>query len=69
MYTEEIFYGRGKGLHEVTETELQDDIKERQSENPLAYRDNKMAYELTKKDIEIQRKSNKQHRPSKKKSI
>lgn len=40
MYTEEIFYGKGKELNDVPKDVLMNDIAERNSENPLAYRNN-----------------------------
>nr|CAD7201735.1 unnamed protein product [Timema douglasi] len=51
IYTEDIYYGKGKALNEVSENELMNDIKERKSENPLAYRNNNMEFELTEEDI------------------
>jgi hypothetical protein len=38
-------------LHEATEEEIKSDIHERESENPLAYRNKEMVYKLTDKDL------------------
>lgn len=51
VYTEEIFYGKGKALTEVSSKELAQDIAERNSENPLAYRDNRLIFKLSDKDV------------------
>ncbi|PSN38445.1 hypothetical protein C0J52_24977 [Blattella germanica] len=55
IYTEDIFYGQGKALTEATETELMNDLKERESENPLAYRNNEMEFKLTEDDLKKRR--------------
>ncbi|XP_059617724.1 uncharacterized protein LOC132262467 [Phlebotomus argentipes] len=52
VYTEDTFYGVGKNLKDASKEELINDIRERQSENPLAYRDNKNEYVLTKNDLQ-----------------
>lgn len=57
IYREDIFYGKGKSISEATEEELQRDIRERVSENPLAYSGNKLHYELTKEEIEAKKSS------------
>lgn len=57
VYREEFFYGQGKSLDEVTESELAEDMAERKSENPLAYENNRYAYELKKSDIVKKRNS------------
>ncbi|KAK9718005.1 Fatty acid hydroxylase [Popillia japonica] len=54
VYTEDIFYGRGKELTEATAEELKTDIEERKSENPKAYRGDKLVYILTDKDLQEQ---------------
>lgn len=51
IYREDIFYGRGKALQEATEEEIRSDIQERESENPLAYRNKEMVYKITDKDL------------------
>lgn len=40
MYNEDIFYGKGLALDEVSDDVLKQDLAERESENPLAYKDN-----------------------------
>ncbi|KAG5867749.1 hypothetical protein JTB14_019211 [Gonioctena quinquepunctata] len=52
VYTENIFYGQGKSLKEVSDVEFRTDLEERKSENPLAYRNNKNQNKLTKSDIQ-----------------
>lgn len=54
VYTEDIFYGKGKELTEATAEELKTDIEERKSENPKAYRGDKLVYILTDKDLQEQ---------------
>ncbi|CAH0553155.1 unnamed protein product [Brassicogethes aeneus] len=51
VYTEEIFYGTGKSIKEVSAEELKADLEERKSENPLAFRGDKSYYELSEKDL------------------
>ena len=51
IYREDIFYGFGKKLDEANFDEIEKDIAERQSENPLAYTNNKLDFELTDKDL------------------
>ena len=58
IYHEDTFYGQGKSLSEATEQELQKDLSERVSENPLAYSGNKLHFELTDAEIKAQKKSN-----------
>lgn len=53
VYSEDIFYGKGKALDDVTEEERQRDLAERKSENPLAYRGNVNLNELVDTDIDI----------------
>ncbi|KDR17319.1 delta(7)-sterol 5(6)-desaturase erg32-like [Zootermopsis nevadensis] len=55
IYTEEIYYGRGKELREATEEEIKNDLQERESENPLAYNSNKNEFKLTKDDLKKHR--------------
>jgi len=38
VYREDIFFGKGKNLNDCSKEELKEDLKERESENPLAYR-------------------------------
>lgn len=40
VYGEDIFYGKGLALDEVSKDVLAKDIAERKSENPLAYKGN-----------------------------
>ncbi|GJQ72876.1 hypothetical protein Trydic_g1524 [Trypoxylus dichotomus] len=54
VYTEDIYYGRGKELTNATAEELKADIEERKSENPKAYRENKLVYDLSDKDLQEQ---------------
>ncbi|GAB0097319.1 delta(7)-sterol 5(6)-desaturase erg32 [Sergentomyia squamirostris] len=51
VYTEDIFYGVGKSFEDVPEDILLNDLRERESENPLAYRDNQNEYVITDKDV------------------
>ena len=51
VYTEDIFYGQGKRIDEVSAEELKADLEERESENPLAYRDNKMEFKLSDTEL------------------
>ncbi|XP_062551040.1 lathosterol oxidase-like [Armigeres subalbatus] len=51
VYSENIFYGRGKKLDEVSREVLQTDIIERNLENPQAYRNNLHRYKLNQKDL------------------
>lgn len=51
IYSEEIFYGKGKALDEVSADVLEKDLAERRSENPQAYRGNINSNELTESDI------------------
>jgi len=51
IYSEDIFYGKGKALDEVTEEERMRDFAERQSENPLAYKGNINLNKLEDSDI------------------
>ena len=55
IYREDIFYGRGKAFQEATEEEIKSEIQERESENPLAYRNNGMFYKIT--DTDLKKKS------------
>lgn len=38
-------------MQEATEEEIKSEIQERESENPLAYRNNELAYKITEKDL------------------
>ena len=51
IYNEDTFFGQGKSIKEASEDELQKDLTERVSENPLAYSGNKLHFELTQDDI------------------
>ena len=51
IYREDIFGGQGKAIHEASQEELQQDVSERTSENPLAYQGNKLHYELSEEDF------------------
>jgi len=51
IYREDIFFGKGKSISEASQEELQQDITERVSENPLAYTGNKLHYELSEQEI------------------
>lgn len=57
IYTEEIFYGKGKAITEVTEEQLNEDLKERLSENPKAYRENKLEFNLTESELSVLKKN------------
>ena len=51
IYREDIFYGHGKSLSDASNEELQDDVAERTSENPIAYQGNKLHFELSSDEI------------------
>lgn len=51
IYREDIFYGKGKSFVDVNVDELKEDLKERESENPKAYRGNKSHYKLSRKEL------------------
>ncbi|PNF32539.1 hypothetical protein B7P43_G02459 [Cryptotermes secundus] len=51
IYHEDVYYGQGKAIHEATEEELKKDLQERESENPLAHRNNVMEFRLTEEDL------------------
>ncbi|VEN52283.1 unnamed protein product [Callosobruchus maculatus] len=51
VYREDIYYGQGKSLAEVTAKEIKEDLEERRSENPLAYRQNKLEFQLTEQEV------------------
>ena len=51
IYREDIFYGFGKKLDEANTEEIEKDMAERNSENPLAYTNNKLHYKLTENDL------------------
>lgn len=62
IYKEDVFYGKGKPLSEASPEELKEDMEERQSENPLAYRENELVYKLSESeltDVAATRKNNK----------
>ncbi|KAE8744546.1 hypothetical protein FOCC_FOCC008785 [Frankliniella occidentalis] len=59
VYTEETFYGRGKAVAEATQEEIAQDMKERTSENPKAYRNEHMEFALSAEDVKsMKQKSN-----------
>ncbi|KAK3922518.1 putative Delta(7)-sterol 5(6)-desaturase [Frankliniella fusca] len=51
VYTEDTFYGRGKALTDATQEELAQDLKERISENPRAYRNDNMEFALSEEEV------------------
>lgn len=51
IYNEDIFYGKGKALNEVSQEVLLKDLAERKSENPHAYREKVNINELTDRDV------------------
>lgn len=53
VYSEDIYYGKGKALIEVTPEELAKDIAERKSENPAAYRSNFNENDLIVDDLKF----------------
>ncbi|XP_015606342.1 lathosterol oxidase [Cephus cinctus] len=55
IYREDTFYGKGKKITEATEDEIKADIEERESENPLAYRENNLVYSLSKNDSSLKK--------------
>jgi len=55
IYNEDTFFGQGKSIKDANEDELQTDIQERISENPLAYTGNKLHFELTQDDIKMKK--------------
>jgi len=50
LYTEDTFYGTGKKLTEATTEEIEQDMRERVNENPLAY-DGTLKYALDDDEI------------------
>lgn len=56
IYRENLFYGQGKALSEVTAEEMAEELEERNSENPLAYTTNVMPYELDATEIKSLKK-------------
>ena len=55
IYREDIFYGHGKSLSDASNEELQDDVAERTSENPIAYQGNKLHFELSNQEIQAKK--------------
>lgn len=51
IYREDLYYGQGKALDEASKEELEQDIQERESENPLAYGENKHEFALNKAEV------------------
>lgn len=54
-----MFYGTGKALDEASAAELAQDMKERTSENPLAYQGNKLVNALSDKEVQRIKKKKK----------
>ena len=55
IYREDIFYGHGKSLSDASNEELQKDVAERTSENPIAYQGNKLHFELSNQEIQAKK--------------
>ena len=55
IYREDIFGGQGKSINEASQEELQQDVSERTSENPLAYQGNKLHFELSDQEIQCKK--------------
>lgn len=53
VYSENIFNGKGKALNEVTPEELAQDLAERKSENPYAYRSNSNENALSEQELKF----------------
>ncbi|XP_058453028.1 uncharacterized protein LOC131431370 [Malaya genurostris] len=51
VYSEDIFFGKGKSFDQVSKEQLLVDLAERKTENPKAYRENVNEYEVS--DLEI----------------
>merc|ERR1711894_387144 len=51
IYNEDTFFGQGRALADASETEIQNDIRERRDENPLAYKDNILINDLSDHDL------------------
>ncbi|KAJ8866408.1 hypothetical protein PR048_032251 [Dryococelus australis] len=51
IYTEDTFYGQGKSLKEASKEEIMNDLKERESENPLAYRSKTLDFKITDNEL------------------
>lgn len=47
IYREDTFYGRGKDIREASKKELADDLHQRTTENPLAFRSNQREFDLS----------------------
>lgn len=58
IYSEDIFYGKGKAFDDVSPEILQKDIAERKSENARAYRGNVNENELTEDDLNMNGRQN-----------
>ena len=52
VYHEDVFWGNGKSLKEASPEELAQDMKERTSENPLAYQGNQLVNALSEEEIQ-----------------
>lgn len=57
VYTEEIFSGKGKAFNEVSADVLANDLAERKSENPHAYRSNQNDNDISDLELEIKWKN------------
>jgi len=51
IYREDTYYGRGKDIKEATAKEVADDLHQRTTENPLAFRSNKREFDLTTEEF------------------
>ncbi|XP_063227314.1 lathosterol oxidase-like [Bacillus rossius redtenbacheri] len=51
IYTEDTFYGQGKSLKEASKEEIITDLKERESENPIAFRGNYDGFKISQEEL------------------
>ncbi|CAB3364857.1 Hypothetical predicted protein [Cloeon dipterum] len=51
IYHEDIYYGRGKDIREASVQEVAEDLHQRTTENPLAFRGNKREFDLSEDDV------------------
>lgn len=59
VYNEDIYFGKGKALGEVSEEILNVDLKERESENPLAYRSDTNENRISKDELSSMKRKKK----------
>lgn len=59
VYNEDIYFGKGKALGEVSEEILKVDLKERESENPLAYRSDTNENRISRDELSRMKKEKK----------